>query len=40
MHTIDGHKFDGNVGQVVMLNTAEEWKIVNRTVNGTVANGS
>ena len=39
MHTIDGHKFDGNVGQVVLLNTAEEWKIVNRTVNGTVANG-
>ena len=27
-------KFDGNVGQVVLLNTVEEWKIVNRTVNG------
>ena len=39
MHTIDGQKFDGNVGQVVMLNTAEEWKIINRTVNGTVTNG-
>jgi FtsP/CotA-like multicopper oxidase with cupredoxin domain len=36
MHTIDGHKFDGNVGQVVMLNTVEEWKIVNRTVNGGI----
>jgi FtsP/CotA-like multicopper oxidase with cupredoxin domain len=33
MHTIDGHKFDGNVGQVVLLNTAEEWKIENRTVD-------
>jgi FtsP/CotA-like multicopper oxidase with cupredoxin domain len=36
MHTIDGTKFDGNVGQVVLLNTTEEWKIVNRTVNGGV----
>jgi FtsP/CotA-like multicopper oxidase with cupredoxin domain len=36
MHTIDGHKFDGNVGQVVLLNTVEEWKIVNTTVNGGV----
>jgi FtsP/CotA-like multicopper oxidase with cupredoxin domain len=34
MHTIDGHKFDGNVGEVVLLNTVEEWKIVNNTVNG------
>jgi FtsP/CotA-like multicopper oxidase with cupredoxin domain len=40
MHTIDGHKFDGNVGEVVMLNTVEEWKIVNSTVNGAVKNGS
>jgi FtsP/CotA-like multicopper oxidase with cupredoxin domain len=40
MHTIDGHKFDGNVGQVVLLNTVEEWKIVNRTVNGAVQNGT
>jgi FtsP/CotA-like multicopper oxidase with cupredoxin domain len=36
MHTIDGHKFDGNVGQAVLLNTVEEWKIVNNTVNGGV----
>jgi FtsP/CotA-like multicopper oxidase with cupredoxin domain len=36
MHTIDGHKFDGNVGEVVLLNTAEEWKIVNSTVNGGI----
>jgi FtsP/CotA-like multicopper oxidase with cupredoxin domain len=40
MHTIDGHKFDGNVGQVVLLNTAEEWKIVNKTVNGGIQNGA
>ena len=32
MHMIDGRKFDGNVGQVVLLNTVEEWKIENRTV--------
>jgi FtsP/CotA-like multicopper oxidase with cupredoxin domain len=32
MHTIDGHKFDGNVGEVVLLNTVEEWKIVNTTL--------
>jgi FtsP/CotA-like multicopper oxidase with cupredoxin domain len=36
MHTIDGHKFDGNIGQAVLLNTVEEWKIVNNTVNGGV----
>jgi FtsP/CotA-like multicopper oxidase with cupredoxin domain len=40
MHTIDGHKFDGNVGKVVLLNTAEEWKIENRTVNGAVQQGA
>jgi FtsP/CotA-like multicopper oxidase with cupredoxin domain len=40
MHTIDGHKFDGNVGEVVLLNTVEEWKIINKTVNGAVQNGS
>jgi FtsP/CotA-like multicopper oxidase with cupredoxin domain len=31
-HTIDGKKFDGNIGQVVLLNTVEEWKIENRTL--------
>lgn len=31
-HTIDGKKFDGNVGQVVLLNTVEEWKIENATI--------
>jgi FtsP/CotA-like multicopper oxidase with cupredoxin domain len=40
MHTIDGHKFDGNIGQVVLLNTVEEWKIENRTVDQSIANGT
>jgi FtsP/CotA-like multicopper oxidase with cupredoxin domain len=35
MHTIDGKKFDGNIGQVVLLNTIEEWKIENRTYSGS-----
>src|SRR5206468_893266 len=30
-HTIDGKKFDGEVGAVVLLNKVEEWKIVNQT---------
>ncbi len=30
-HLIDGRKFDGNVGEVVLLNKVEEWTIVNRT---------
>jgi len=30
-HTIDGKKFDGEVGAVVLLNRTEEWKIVNET---------
>ena len=30
-HTIDGEKFDGNVGVVVLLNQAEEWKVINET---------
>ncbi|HEY0158713.1 MAG TPA: multicopper oxidase domain-containing protein [Thermoanaerobaculia bacterium] len=30
-HTIDGKKFDGELGVVVALNRAEEWKIVNAT---------
>jgi FtsP/CotA-like multicopper oxidase with cupredoxin domain len=32
MHTIDGKKFDGEVGEVVLLNTVEEWKVMNATV--------
>lgn len=31
MHYIDNKKFDGEVGAVVLLNTVEEWKIVNET---------
>jgi FtsP/CotA-like multicopper oxidase with cupredoxin domain len=30
-HTIDGKKFDDQVGAVVLLNKVEEWKIVNET---------
>jgi len=30
-HTIDGKKFDGQVGASVTLNQVEEWKIVNAT---------
>jgi FtsP/CotA-like multicopper oxidase with cupredoxin domain len=40
MHTIDGNQFDGNIGQIVLLNTAEEWKIVNRTVNAPAPGGT
>ena len=31
MQTIDNKKFDGEVGQVVLLDTTEEWKIQNAT---------
>ena len=31
-HYIDGKKFDGNIGEIVLLNTVEEWTIENRTV--------
>ena len=34
-HTIDGKKFDGNIGQVVLLNTVEEWKVENRTISAS-----
>jgi FtsP/CotA-like multicopper oxidase with cupredoxin domain len=30
-HTIDGKKFDGDVGAVVLLNKVEEWQIFNET---------
>jgi len=33
---IDGRKFDGEVGAVVLLNQAEEWKIVNETYGGRI----
>lgn len=37
-HTIDGKKFDGELGAVVELNRAEEWKIVNETYPPSTAN--
>ena len=30
-HTIDGRKFSGEVGEVVLLNTVEEWTVVNES---------
>jgi FtsP/CotA-like multicopper oxidase with cupredoxin domain len=30
-HTINGKKFDGEVGAIALLNTADEWKITNAT---------
>lgn len=35
MHTIDNKKFDGEVGEVVLLNTVEEWKVVNKSYPST-----
>jgi FtsP/CotA-like multicopper oxidase with cupredoxin domain len=37
-HTIDGKKFDGELGAVVALNRAEEWKIVNETFGPATGN--
>jgi FtsP/CotA-like multicopper oxidase with cupredoxin domain len=34
---IDGKQFDGEVGQVVLLNTVEEWKIENDSIEATVS---
>jgi len=30
-HTIDGRKFSGEVGEVVLLNTVEEWTVINES---------
>ncbi len=38
-HKIDGKQFDGEVGEVVLLNTVEEWKVLNATYV-TVAGGA
>ena len=35
-HMIDGKLFDGEVGAVVLLNQAEEWKVVNETFGGRI----
>jgi FtsP/CotA-like multicopper oxidase with cupredoxin domain len=32
-HTIDGHKFGDTIDQAMLLNTNEEWKIVNTTAD-------
>jgi FtsP/CotA-like multicopper oxidase with cupredoxin domain len=37
-HTIDGKKFDGEVGAAVSLNKVEEWKIVNATYPPSTGN--
>jgi FtsP/CotA-like multicopper oxidase with cupredoxin domain len=36
-HTIDGKKFDGEVGEVVLLNTVEEWTVVNKTYSPAIS---
>ena len=36
-HKINGVKFDGTVGELVQLNKAEEWKIVNETYGPKIA---
>ncbi|MDX6443746.1 MAG: hypothetical protein QOH71_820 [Blastocatellia bacterium] len=35
--TIDGKKFDGEVGQVVLLNKVEEWKVMNGSYASTIS---
>ena len=35
MHMIDGKKFDGEVGAVVLLNSVEEWKVINASYPST-----
>ena len=37
IHTIDGKKFDGELGAVVELNRSEEWKIVNDTYTPAIS---
>jgi FtsP/CotA-like multicopper oxidase with cupredoxin domain len=36
-HTIDGKQFGGEVGAVVLLNQAEEWKVVNETYGPAIS---
>jgi FtsP/CotA-like multicopper oxidase with cupredoxin domain len=36
-HTIDGKKFDGEVGEVVLLNTVEEWTVLNASYGPLIA---
>jgi FtsP/CotA-like multicopper oxidase with cupredoxin domain len=37
-HSIDGKQFDGDVGEVVLLNTVEEWKVLNKTFANSLPN--
>jgi len=37
IHTIDGKKFSGEVGEIIRLNTVEEWKIVNKTFGPSIS---
>ncbi|MEA2166435.1 MAG: hypothetical protein QOK37_4562 [Thermoanaerobaculia bacterium] len=36
-HMIDGKKFDGEVGAVVLLNTVEEWTVINASYQAVVS---
>ena len=36
-HYIDGKQFSGEVGEVILLNTVEEWKVVNATYGPPIA---
>lgn len=36
-HTIDGKKFSGEVGALVLLNQVEEWKVINASYNPKIA---
>jgi FtsP/CotA-like multicopper oxidase with cupredoxin domain len=37
VHKINGKKFDGEVGELVLLNTIEEWKVVNETYGPAIS---
>jgi FtsP/CotA-like multicopper oxidase with cupredoxin domain len=37
IHKINGKKFDGEVGELVLLDTIEEWKIVNETYGPAIS---
>ena len=36
-HTIDGRKFNGEVGALVLLNQTEEWKVINKSFAPKIA---
>jgi len=39
-HTINGHKFGDTIDQAMLLNTNEEWKIINTTANSPAPPGA